>query len=115
MGEVAELTCGRDGDDDGGGQAGAGTAAERRDLRSGEAKDFGDDPGADREIMAAQAEYQKRHRDRHAGGEETGERDRPQRRNAEQDRKREQRIGAESDIGLLPDRDQPGITGEQIP
>ena len=106
----------RDGNHHGGRQAGAGAAAEHRDLRRQQAKHLGHDPGADREIMAAQPEHQaRRPGSRRAAAIDAGERDRPQRRNPGKDGEREQHIGAEPDIGLLADRDETGIAGEQIP
>ena len=44
-----------------------------------------------------------------------GDQDGDDRIDAEQDDAAEHRIGAEADEGLLADRDQPGITGKQVP
>ena len=97
-------------------QARAGAAAERGDLRGQQPEHLGHDPGADREIMPAQPEQQRgdRHRNSaaamrpasgiaHSGG-----------RPAEHGQP-EQQIGAEAHIGLLADRDEAGIAGEQVP
>ena len=84
-------------------------------MRGEKPEHFRDDPGADREVMAAQAEDQERNRKRDNRRDQAGERNSPQRRNAEQDREREQALGAKPNIGLLADRDEAGVTGEQIP
>ena len=97
-------------------QAGAGAAAERRDLRGEQPEHLGHDPGADGEIVPAQAEHQRRDRhcdDRRRRAPASGIAE--QRMHAGEHRQREQQIGAEADIGLLADRDEAGIAGEQVP
>ena len=102
--------------DDADRQAGAGAAAERRDLGEAEPEDLGDHPGADGEIGAA------------TGGRsgpptgiatsapsDAGDRDGEQRVDADEHGEGEQHVAAEADIGLLADRDEAGIAGEQVP
>ena len=48
-------------------------------------------------------------------GDDAGKRYGPQRRHAAEDSEREQKIGAETDIGLLANRDETGVAGKQIP
>src|SRR5277367_731800 len=96
-------------------QADARTAAEQRHLRRDEAKHFGDDPGADRKIGAAQPKHQHRNRQREKPRGEAGERNGEQGRHAEQNAAGEQQIGAHADIGLLPHRYESAITRQQVP
>ena len=65
--------------------------------------------------MAAQPEHQASDGHRHDGSDDAGKRDGPERRQAGKDGEREQDVGAEADIGLLADRDEAGVAGEQIP
>ena len=62
--EFAHLPARRHRDHDRGRQADAGAAAERRDLRGEQAEHLRHHPGADGEVVPAQAEDQRRHRDR---------------------------------------------------
>src|SRR5438105_1119973 len=107
--EFARLPALRDRDHDTGRKTDTGAAAQYRNLRGDETEDLSDNPGTDREIVAAQAEDEARHRNSEDNRNHTGERDRPKRRNTGKDGEPKQQISAQSHIGLLTDRDEPSI------
>ena len=100
---------------DAGRQADPGAAAERGKLRRDQAKHLREHPRADREIMTAQPEQQAGRRQCHHRPHHAGERQGEQRMKSADDGGREQHVAAEADIGLLPDRNEAGIAGEQVP
>ena len=106
---------GRDLPHDGGRQRQAGTRAQHRDQARGEREDLGHHPGADREIGAAQPKHRERNRDRHQPRERSGEQQRHVHVHVQGAGQIEERVGAEPDVGLLADRDEAGITRQQIP
>ena len=95
------------------GQRCAGAAAELFHLRQDEPADFGDDPGADGEVGAAQAEYDQRRGNSDQAGDSPGQDDRGHGVEAGDHGEREQRVSADTDEGLLPDRYQAGVAGKQ--
>ena len=97
------------------GKTDARLAAEHRGLHGDEPEHFGDHPCADGEERPVQTEQQGRSWNGDDGRDDAGERDSDERMNAGQRREREGEITAEPDIGLLAERDQARVTGEQIP
>ena len=96
-------------------QAHPGATAEGGNLGEAEAEDFREDPAADGELRPPQAEQQERadeaqHRAAERRGGQ-GEEDRPAGKGDEG----KQRIAAETDEGLLADRDDARIAGQQVP
>ena len=96
-------------------QRGSGAAAQLFDLGKDEPAHFGNDPGADGEVGAAQAEDYQRRRNGNETGNRAGQHDRRDQIETGHDGKRKQRIGADADEGLLAHGNQPGATGKQIP
>ena len=112
---LAARPVGRDLAHDVGRQRQAGAAAEHRDEARRQREDLGDNPGADREISAAQSKHRDRNRYRQKSRKRTGDQQRHVDVHIQRAGQIEQRIAAETDIGLLADRDETGIPGEQIP
>ena len=96
-------------------QAQAGAAAERRHLGEGEHVHLRHHPGADGEVGAPQAEDDERRRHGEERRGNARQRDRGQGMDARVHRQHEERVAAEPQERLLPDRDQPGIAREQVP
>ena len=96
------------------GQRRPGSGAELVVERDVDADRFGDDPGADRELRAAEAQHDERKRDRHHCAEERRKDHRHIRVDAVE-REPHGRIRAEADVGLQTDRYQAGVAGECVP
>ena len=85
------------------------------DLRRRQTKHLRHDPGADGEIGAAQPEQQRRDRHGKSAAPRPISGNALERRHAGLRGQREQSIAAEPDIGLLADRDEPGVAREEVP
>jgi len=90
-------------------------AADRRHELEDLQEDFGDHPGANGEISAAQLQQQQNDRNGDQRADDTGKRQTKHRIEASPKRAQIERIAAEPNEGLLTDRDQPGVAGQKIP
>jgi hypothetical protein len=96
-------------------QTDARAAADRGNELKDLQKDFRNHPGADGEIGAAQLEQQQNDRNGDQRADDTCERQADHRIEAGPQCAQIKRIAAEPDEGLLTDRHQPGVAGQEIP
>src|SRR6266446_3733227 len=90
-------------------------AAEPGGVGDEQAIHLGHGPGADGEVAASEPEHQRRGRNRERGRHETCEEDGGERVHAQVVGQHDQRVPAETDVGLLADRDEPGVAGQEVP
>ena len=95
-------------------QGGSRASPQRANPDQHEIEDFGDHPGADRKVLGAQPKDEERDRDGKQPSHRDGGRNRHERIDAVLG-EHQHGVGADPDVGLLPDRNQSAVSGQKIP